>query len=140
MGRGGATQQQPYSPYGYEQQSYSPYGYDQQSSYGYGQQSYDPYGGGQGYGQQPYSPYGYGQQSYDPYGGGELVEAANFFARTEREDRARELLARFEKLNSTNLRAWQRAGEVFAFLGEEAAAEHAAGCAEASQGGCWTNG
>jgi tetratricopeptide (TPR) repeat protein len=76
----------------------------------------------------------------DPYGGGELVEAANFFARTEREDRARELLARFEKLHSTNLRAWQRAGEVFAFLGEDAAAEHAAGCAEASQVGCWTNG
>ena len=76
----------------------------------------------------------------DPLGGGQLVEAANFFARTGREDRARELLARFEKLHSANLRAWQRAGEIFAFFGEEAAAEHAAVCAEVGQVGCWTDG
>ena len=75
----------------------------------------------------------------DPYGALELVEAANFFARTESGERARELLARFEKLHSTNLRAWLRAGEVFAFMGDEAAAEHAAVCSIVDQVGCWTD-
>jgi len=76
----------------------------------------------------------------DPYGSTVLTEAADFFAKTGSGDRALELLASFEALDSTNLGAWQVAGEVHAFLGNEEAARHADVCGVPGQVGCWATG
>ena len=72
----------------------------------------------------------------DPYGATVLTTAADFYAKTGSEGRALELLSTFEALDSTNLGAWQIASEVYAHLGNEAAAGHAGICGTPGQVGC----
>lgn len=73
----------------------------------------------------------------DPFGATVLTTAADFYAKTGSEGRALELLSTFEALDSTNLGAWQIASEVYAYLGNEAAAGHAGICGTPGQVGCW---
>lgn len=72
----------------------------------------------------------------DPHGEGVLVEAAGFFAKTGSEERANQLLETFEALDSKVLPTWKVVSEIYDFLGNEKASEHAAFCAEPGQEGC----
>ena len=73
----------------------------------------------------------------DPNGSSVLTEAAGFYVHTGRPDRAVDLLELFESLRSPNRGAWKTAGEIYASLGLEARANHAALCATTYQDGCW---
>ena len=73
----------------------------------------------------------------DPYGAGVLTEAAGFYVRTGRPDRAVDLLESFESLRSPRRGVWEVAGKIYLSLGLEARADHAALFATADQDGCW---
>ena len=72
----------------------------------------------------------------DPNGASALIEAAEFYARTGRPDRAVDILEFFESLRSPNRGAWEIAGKIYFSLGLETRAEHAALCATVYQAGC----
>ena len=72
----------------------------------------------------------------DPYGAVVLTEAAGFYVRTGRPDRAVDLLESFESLRSPKRGVWEIAGRIYLSLGLEARADHAALCAAAYPDGC----
>ena len=72
----------------------------------------------------------------DPHGAGVLVEAAGFFAKTGRVERANQLLQTFEALGSTNLEMWNVASEIYTYLGNADAAKHAASCFDQDKTRC----
>jgi predicted Zn-dependent protease len=66
-----------------------------------------------------------------------LTDAAAFYARTGRPDRAKTLLQSFESLESPDVGVWGVAGRTYEFLNMTEKANHAATCAAVGQPACW---